>query len=98
MTVEILRAALLKQVGIVREKSVRALRMCKFMPATSNDKGGVIPCSTAEEIGIRANEINAWIEACDGFIKLIELESLKITQPEQKGEPKPKKPKKDFYG
>lgn len=97
MTAEILRSVLLKRVDEIREKSIRALRQCKFTPATGTDKG-VVQSSTCEEIALHANECNAWIEAMDGMRALIEHETVKILQPEQKGDVPKKKPKKDFYG
>lgn len=97
MTTEILRSALVRRVGELREKSIRALRLCKFTPATSNDKGGVIQPTSVEEIALRANECNAWIEACDGFLAMVEAESKKILQPEQAQQATSKKKARKFY-
>ncbi len=95
MSAEILRDALQRKIHEVREKSIRTLRQCKYVPASSNDKGGVIPAATAEEIAFRAVECNTWIEACDAMKELIDFEARKILQPEQ---PKQEKQKvKELY-
>lgn len=83
MTAAIIRDAAVKRLSEVREKSISALRFCKYMPATGTDKGMIQPQS-CEEIALKANEANAWIEAMDGAIEILNQEFRKLTEPEQK--------------